>query len=141
MGPTPVVGPVFPPTSCTNSNHPSATTSTSALLCGGSSVVWQERRCGHPIAQSQNPAWSQHRSPTTATIPPRVFVPPSIIHGIGATLLGPGAVIIHEHTRVGTGFIYTVLVTAHCPALNTRNVIVRSVPSALASNVSGVARA
>ena len=38
------------------------------------------------------------------------------------------------HTRVGTGFHCTVLVTAHCPALRTGIGIVRVVPSALASN-------
>ena len=45
------------------------------------------------------------------------------------------AVIIHEHTRVGTGFHCTVLGSAHCPALQTADSIVRAVPSALASKV------
>ena len=33
--------------------------------------------------------------------------------------LVPGRINIHSHTRVGTGFPYTVLVTAHYPALTT----------------------
>ena len=49
-----------------------------------------------------------------------------------------GAIIIHGHTRVGTRFHCTVPVTAHCPMLNTGIGIARSVPSALASNVSGL---
>ena len=49
-----------------------------------------------------------------------------------------GTIMIHEHTRVGTGFIGTVLVTAHCPTLNAGIVVVPSVPSALASNVPGL---
>ena len=54
--------------------------------------------------------------------------PPAVI-GVLTTLLGRdldqsgrwmgGTIIIHEHTRVGTGFHCTVLVTPHCPALNT----------------------
>ena len=38
---------------------------------------------------------------------------------------GRGTIIIYKHTRVGTGFHSTVLVTAHCPALGTGNVRVR----------------
>ena len=49
-----------------------------------------------------------------------------------------GTTIIHEHTHVGTGFHCTTLVMAHCPAPNTGIVIVRSVPSALASNLPGL---
>ena len=48
-----------------------------------------------------------------------------------------GTVIIHGHTRVGTGLHCTVLVTAHCRALKTGIGIVRIVPSALVSDVSG----
>ena len=48
-----------------------------------------------------------------------------------------GTIIIHEHTRVGTGFRWTVLVTAHCPVLKTGQGSLRIVPSALASNVPG----
>ena len=33
--------------------------------------------------------------------------------------MGKGTIIIHEHTRVGTGFNCAALVAAHCPALQT----------------------
>ena len=48
-----------------------------------------------------------------------------------------GRIIIHEHTRVGMGFHHTALVAAHCPALKTGIDIGQTVPSALASSVSG----
>ena len=44
--------------------------------------------------------------------------------GKGAEVRGSGMIIVHEHTRVGTGFNWAVLVMAHCPALNTGIVIV-----------------
>ena len=44
-----------------------------------------------------------------------------------------GTIIIHEHTRSGTGFTCTVRVTAHCPARKTGIGIGRIVPSAQAS--------
>ena len=57
--------------------------------------------------------------------------------GVAITGYG-GTIIIHEHTRVGTGFHCTVLVTAHCPAPKTGGGILRIVPSALASTVPGI---
>ena len=67
------------------------------------------------------------------SVPPYPLCPTSI-GGPG----GGGVVIIHEHTRVGTELHCTVPVTAHCPALKTGNSIGHIVPSALASDVSGL---
>ena len=53
---------------------------------------------------------------------------------------GQWPIIVHEHTRVGTGFHCTALVAAHCPALTTGLVMVGNAASALASNVPALER-
>ena len=67
--------------------------------------------------------------------PSTLCISPSTLCGASTTLCSTPTTLC---TRVGTEFHRTNLVAAHCPALKTGMVLVRSVPSALASTVLGL---
>ena len=60
------------------------------------------------VALARVASWLRSTPPTAAASAEYIWA-----------VLGPGTIIIHEHTRVGKGLHCNVLVTAHCPALNT----------------------
>ena len=97
--------------------------------CDGFWIFWRRRRS---VFQ---PSWGPMAD---SGRPGTVQWPPAGVRRMLGTETWVGAIILDKHTRVGTGVHCTVLVTAHCPALNPGIIIVRSVPSAHSSNKPGL---